>query len=212
MYMFAAPMLFGVALLSAPLMRLLYGRDYLPAIPVLAVAAGLALFKPLLLPAQYFLRTHSRQIPLLVWNSACGALNVGVDWALIPTIGALGAGIGNGLAQASSVIGIWIFTITRYKIRLDFGALARITIALAAMAPPVLLLNSWLPPLAALIAGVPTGAIVYLALLRRLGLLQREDSERLNHVAAAVPKVFRPTLRRIIGLMVPVDPAALENR
>jgi O-antigen/teichoic acid export membrane protein len=212
LYLFAAPMLFGVALLSSPLMRVLYGQKYLPAIPVLAVAAGLALFKPLLLPVQYFLRSHSRQVPLLVWNSACGVLNVGVDWALIPGIGALGAGIGNGVAQAASVIGIWVYSIVRYGIRLDFGALAKITLALSAMAPPILLLNSWLPPLAALVAGVPAGAIVYLGLLRRLGLLQREDCDRLSHVAASVPKVFRPAFQRIIGFMVPAVPAPVGNR
>jgi len=210
MYLFAAPMLFGLALLSSPLIRLVYGHQYLPAIPVLAVAAGLALFKPLLLPVQYFLRSHNRQVPLLVWNSACGVLNVGVDWALIPSIGALGAGIGNGVAQASSVIGIWVYSIVTYRIRLDFGALAKITLALAAMAAPVLLLNAWLPPLAAVIAGVPAGAIVFLGLLRQMGVLGGEDSQRLNHVAAAVPKVFRPAFQRIIAFMVPGVPAPVR--
>ncbi|MDP9054968.1 MAG: oligosaccharide flippase family protein, partial [Acidobacteriota bacterium] len=46
LYLLAGPLLFGMALLSGPVIRLLYGPKYLPAIPVLAVAAGLALFKP----------------------------------------------------------------------------------------------------------------------------------------------------------------------
>jgi O-antigen/teichoic acid export membrane protein len=212
MYLFAAPMLFGLALLSGPLMRLLYGQKYVQAIPVMAVAAALALFKPLLLPVQYFFRTHSRQIPLLVWNSACGVLNVGIDWALIPSLGALGAGIGNGVAQAAAVIGIWIYAIVKYRLHLDFGALGKITIALLAMAPPILLMNAWLPPLAAMVAGVPTGAIIFLGLLRSMGVLHREDYERLNHVGASVPRVFRPGVQRIIGFMVPAVPASSVSR
>ena len=212
MYLFAAPMLFGLALISGPLIRLLYGREYLPAIPVLAVAAGLALFKPLMLPVQYFLRTHNRQLPLLTWNSVCGVLNVGVDWALIPRIGALGAGIGNGVAQAAAVLGIWVWTIVKCGLRPDFGALAKITAALLAMAPPILLLNSWLPPLAALLAGVPAGAIVFLGVLRHMGLLQRQDCERLNHVMASVPRAFHPALQRVIGILVPAMPAPSVSR
>ena len=210
MYLFAAPLLFGLALLSGPLVRLLYGPKYLPAIPVLAVGAGLALFKPLLLPVQYFFRAHNRQAPLLIWNSLCGVLNVGVDWALIPRIGALGAGIGNGVAQAAAVLGIWAYAIVKYRLGLDFAALWKITIALLAMAPPILLMNSWLPPAAALLAGVPTGGIIFLGLLRWMNLFQPEDHERLNHVNASLPKAFRPIVQRMIGMIAPQISSPVE--
>ena len=212
MFLFAAPLLCGLALLSGPLIRLVYGPQYLPAIPVLAVAATLALFKPLLLPVQYFLRTHNRQMPLLVWNSACGVLNFAIDWASIPRIGALGAGIGNGMAQAAAAVGVWVWTVVKYRLRLDWAAFAKMSLALLAMAPPILLMNSWLLPLVALIAGVPVGAVIFLGLLRQTGLLRREDYERLTHVTTSIPRVFRPVLQRAIAIMAPSAPAAAVNR
>jgi O-antigen/teichoic acid export membrane protein len=206
MYLIAAPLLFGMALVSGPLIRVLYGRQYMPAIPVLAVAAGLALFKPLLLPADYHFRAHNRPGPLLVWNSVCGAVNVGVDWALIPALGALGAGIGNGVAQMLAVAGIWAYGMKKVGMWMDFGALAKISVAMLAMAPPVLLINATLPPAAALATGVPAGAVAFLGALRWLKVLEPEDGSRLGHVARAVPGPLRMPLERLTALLI--QPAA----
>jgi hypothetical protein len=71
------------------------------------------------------------------------------------------------------------------------------------MAPPVLYLNSVLPPVAALILGVPTGAIVFLGVIRWMGVLDAEDCARLKHVSASVPSAIRPSFQRLVDFMVP---------
>ena len=211
MYLFAAPMLFGLALMSGPLVLAVYTDKYAQMIPVLAVAAALALFKPLLLPVQYYYRAHNRQKPLLIWNSACGVLNFGVDFTLIPRLGALGASIGNGVAQTSAVLGIWIFAIWTGGLSLDFAALSKITLALLAMAPPVLFLNSVLPPVVALFVSIPVGAIVFLGLIRLTSVLNVEDCERLNHVSGSLPARIRPSFQRLVRLMVPAAREAARS-
>jgi O-antigen/teichoic acid export membrane protein len=211
MYLFAAPPLFGLALMSGPLVLAVYREQYRKMIPVLAVASALALFKPLLLPIQYFFRAHSRQTPLIVWNSVCGVLNVAIDWTLIPRLGALGASIGNGVAQASAVLGIWAFAIWTGGLSLDFPALAKITMALLAMAPPVLFLNSILPPVVALFVSIPVGAVVFLGLIRLTSVLNLEDCERLNHVSGSLPARIRPGFQRLVRLMVPAAREAARS-
>lgn len=192
LYLLAGPLLFGLALLSGPVIRLLYGSKYLPAIPVLAVAAALALFKPLFLPAQYLFRAHNRQAPMLIWNTICGGVNAGIDWLLIPGLGALGAAIGNGTAQALAVIGLWVIARKMLGVRLDYFSLAKITLAMAAMAPPVLLLARILPAYLAIPAGVAAGAVVFVAAARLLRVVAAEDLERLQHFRPSLPGPARP--------------------
>jgi O-antigen/teichoic acid export membrane protein len=203
MFLVSAPLLLGMAFLSGPVIRLLYGAQYVPTIPVLAIAASMAMLKPLLTPVQFYFRAHSRQAPLLVSYLICGALNVAIDWALIPRFGALGAAIGNGMAQVSAVTLIWGFAAWRCGLRLDFAAIFKIAAATLAMAPPILMMNRVLPPVAALPCGVLCGAAIFFALVRWLRVLNAEDLERLGHVTASVPAMFRGAFRRAMDLLAP---------
>jgi O-antigen/teichoic acid export membrane protein len=201
-FLIAAPMAFGLAMLSGPIIRVLYGPQYLPVIPILALASALGVVKPLLLPAQYYLRAHTRQGPLLINNGICGAANFAIDGALIPFLGALGATIGNGTAQGLAVIGIWTYGIRRFGMRMDFAAVLKISVASAAMAPPVLLLNAFLPPVFALIAAVPAGAAAFLLMLRPLRVLQPEDAGRLNQIAKSLPGPVRGIFDRMVAFLI----------
>jgi O-antigen/teichoic acid export membrane protein len=194
LYLITVPLLFGMALLSGPVIRLLYGPRFLPAIPVLAVAGALALFKPLFLPVLYLFRAHNRQAPMLVWNAFCGGANVAIDWLLIPTLGALGASIGNGVAQALAVIGLWVIAARMFHLKLDFAFIAKVTIAMLAMAPVVLALASFLPSYLSIPAGVATGALVFMAMLRWMRVVAPEDAERLQQITPSLPTAARPLL------------------
>jgi len=203
LYLLAGPLLFGMALLSGPIIRLLYGSKYLPAIPVLAVAAGLALFKPLLIPVQYLYRAHNRQAPMLMWNTFCGSVNIGIDWLLIPMLGALGAAIGNGVAQSLAVIGLWVIAGRIMGVKLDFQGLGKITVAMAAMAPLVLVTTRYLPPYLAVPAGVAGGAASFFVVARLLRIVATEDSDRIQHFRPSLPaparQLFDHGLRWITG-------------
>jgi O-antigen/teichoic acid export membrane protein len=203
LYLLAGPLLFGMALLSGPIIRLLYGNKYLPAIPVLAIAAGLALFKPLFLPVLYLFRAHNRQAPMLIWNSLSGCANVAIDWLLIPTMGAVGASIGNGLAQALAVVGLWIIARRMFSLKLDFLSIGKITLAILAMSPPVLLLARFLPSYLAIPAGVASGAVVFLGTARLLHVIAGEDVDRLQSFRPSLPGFARPFLDSALRFMAP---------
>jgi O-antigen/teichoic acid export membrane protein len=197
LYLIAGPLLFGVALLSAPIIRLLYGPQYLPAIPVLAIAGVLAVFKPLFLPTQYLFFAHNRQGPMVIWSMVCGIANVAIDWMLIPSMGARGAALGNGIAQALAVIGLWVIGGVLFGLRLDKRAIARITLAILAMAPPVLLMDM-LPPWLAIPAGVASGAAIFLFVLKWMHVLAPEDTGRLERLRASLPGPVQPFFNRTL--------------
>jgi O-antigen/teichoic acid export membrane protein len=181
-----------MAMLSGPVIRLLYGPKYVPTISVLAISGALALFKPLFLPVFYLFKAHSRQSPMLIWNTICGALNLGIDWLLIPGLGAVGASIGNGTAQALAVVGLWVIARSMFDLRIDLVSISKIALAVLAMAPPVLLIAYLLPPYLAIPCGVAAGAAAFFLVLRPLRVIASDDMDRLQHFRPSLPGPARP--------------------
>ncbi len=185
--LFSAPILLGLAAISSPAIRVAYGWQYIPAIPVLAIAALMAVPKPLLLPAQQMLQANEQQKFLIVWGIACGVLNIGLDWWLIPHMGALGAAIGNGGAQLLGVLGPWFEVKRRFGIHLDYEPLLKISAAAVVMGSSVMLLHRAVSSVLTLTIGIPLGALVFFFCLRFLRTLREEDIVRLLQFRTLVP-------------------------
>ncbi len=182
----AMPLHLGLAAISGPLITLLYGQQYLPAIPVLALAASLGLGKAFLLPAQHSLQATEHQGFLVRWSLLTAALNLLLDWLLIPQFGAVGASLANGTAQLFAVVGLWAKLADLMPIRLPKASLTKVAISGLAMAAVLLLLRG-LQPLAAVSAGALLSALVFAAALRLTGALDGEDRERLLQLGRQLP-------------------------
>ena len=198
MFLFGLPALLGLALLSRPLVQTLYGRQYLPVIPVLFCAACLAIPKTMLAPVQQLMLAGEHQWFLVMWGSLCGAVNIGIDLLLIPRYGALGAAIGNGVGQALAVAGIWARARTLFRLELPWRELAQIAACASGMAVAVfgttLIFSGW----RALAVGVPAGCVAFALLLRLSGLLTLEDRRRMLRVTARTAPPVRVCLDRIV--------------
>ena len=198
MFLFGLPALLGLALLSRPLVQTLYGRQYLPVIPVLFCAACLAIPKTMLAPVQQLMLAGEQQRFLVIWGCLCGAVNIGIDLLLIPSHGALGAAIGNGVGQALAVAGIWARARTLFRLDLPWRDLAQITACASGMAVAVfgatLIFSGW----RALAVGVLAGCLAYTLLLRLSGLLTHEDRRRMLRVTANTAPAVRICLDRIV--------------
>ena len=151
----ALPILIGVACIGAPFVRVVYGSQYLPAIPVFIVVALLSIPKAVLTPAQTLLYSAEDLGFVVKWGCAAAAINVFLDIALIPSHGALGAAWANGLAQSFAAISIWARVFVRYPVHIDKPVLLRLVAATVAMAVVVLGIvamplssfpASWSPP------------------------------------------------------------------
>jgi O-antigen/teichoic acid export membrane protein len=203
--LFALPIMFGLAALSPAIVPAVYGRQYLPAILPLAIAAVLAVPKALILPAQQSLQATENQGFLIWWGILCGVLNVVLDIVLIPHWQATGAAVANGAAQTVAAIGTWIRVWQLLHPPVDTKRIGKLAVSAIAMAGVVLWMALSFRPWPALIAGVPLGGAVFLLLLRLTSSLDAADRERFALVRRILPTpVMKRGLDQLLGLVVPV--------
>jgi len=138
MMMVSLPLLLGAACISGPIVRILYGPQYLPAISVFALVAVFAIPKGILGPAQTLLYSMEELGFLLKWGCLCGALNILLDIVLIPNHAAFGAAIANGTAQTMAAAGIWWYAIRCHPLGLQPKILLKLTAASLGMSILVL--------------------------------------------------------------------------
>jgi O-antigen/teichoic acid export membrane protein len=198
------PIHFGLAAIAGPVMWIVYGQKYAAAVPALIVAACLGIPKAFLLPAQALLSSWERQDLIIRWGVASGALNLVLDFALIPHHGAIGAALANGAAQTFSVIALWVAALRLLKVRLPILPLVKIVLIAAAMAIVVHLATSRIPFLPAVIVAVILGPAMYLILLRITHVLSPADHERMlhlkRHVPSSIGNVFEASLKWLIPI------------
>jgi O-antigen/teichoic acid export membrane protein len=200
----ALPILIGLACIGGPFVRVMYGAQYLPAIPVFIVMALLSIPKAILTPAQTLLYSAEDLGFVLKWGCFGAAINVLLDIALIPGHGAFGAAWANGVAQSFTAIAIWVRVLVRYPVRIDTSVLMRLAGATLAMA--VVVLGIVALPLSAVVklcVAVPVGAIIFLITSRMLMVLQKDDRRRLLMLSALLPTPVGSSFNRLVDFMIP---------
>jgi O-antigen/teichoic acid export membrane protein len=205
----ALPILIGLACIGGPFVRVMYGPQYLPAIPVFIVVALLSIPRAILTPAQTLLYSAEDMGFVLKWGCAAAVINVLLDLALIPTHGALGAAWANGLAQTFAALTIWGRVLARYPVRIDMLVLLRLSAATLAMAIVVLgIVATPFDSLMKLSFAVPAGAIVFLVTSRMFAVLQKDDRRRLLQLSALLPTPVGSSFRRLVDFLVPQQAVA----
>ena len=209
----ALPVMAGMACIAGPLFRVVYGAQYLSAIPVFTVVAILSIPKAVLTPAQTLLFSTEELGFVLKWGLVASAVNLALDVILIPHHGAIGAAFANGITQSFAVAVLWRRVLTRYPVRLDRSALLRLSAATVAMAISLLCITQ-LPfgDIAKLVVGVPCGAFIFLMAARAVQLFQKNDRRRLLMLSAFVPGPARRLYEQLVDFMVSNSPAAETSR
>ncbi len=190
----AVPVYVGVAVLSGPAMTLAYGRQYSETIPLLTVAALLAIPRVVLLPLNSLLAAADRLNLSVRVNIAVAVLSIILDFVLIPRLGGLGAVIANGLAQCAAVV--WLSWVARKVTDIQWPTMMILKIGAAsiAMAVSVGLLPSLRSSIADLTLGALVGAITFILSVRVLRILENEDIARFECLSTRMPARIRPGL------------------
>jgi O-antigen/teichoic acid export membrane protein len=197
----ALPLAAGLAATSPALIRVMYGQNYLPVIPVLAVAAAFGLARALLMPLEQVLIASDRQDLLIRSSLIASVVNVAFALLFIPQLGAFGAAICNGLSQVAGIF------LTRWMVRkvvpfqVPVGSLLRNGAVSAVLAAVVFGVVSLLPPPLGLAAGVLAGLLVYVPLTRGFHALEPEDYPRFRSMAARLPSFARPPAFSVLAFM-----------
>ncbi len=203
MLLCSAAILVGAAALSGPAVKALYGSQYFPVIPVMALAALFALPKSVVMPVLYLFRATENLKVLIWWELAGGVLGVLLDILLIPSYGAIGAAIANGSGQTLAVTGIWVQAVRRRSGRFQVSPLLKILFAAllmwAAVAAATLPLPSW----AALAAGPPLGAAIYFISLRLLAVFGTADRQRMLELGRLAPGPLRCGFNTVVNFLMP---------
>jgi O-antigen/teichoic acid export membrane protein len=202
-FLLAIPLLAGMAAVSRPFILAAYRADYQPMIPVLVVCAMLAVPKALSASATSLFQSMERQ-SFLIWTGCfCGALDIGLDFLLTPTHGAIGAAWANGLAQTLAAVMIWGKAYRDYKMNLRLGGFARIALSGGIMVAAVLTIQHLLSVShwAAVVCSIMAGAIAWFAALRLTKALDHSDAERLLQLGSRVPHAAQPIFESCVNFL-----------
>jgi len=191
MALMVLPMTVGLAALSGPVIRILYGPRYVPAIPVFALMTLLVIPKALVGPAQWVLRAVEKQGFMVRWMIVSAFVTVTLDYFLIRRYGSMGAAWGNGLGQFVAAAGIWSYTARTERVVIPWSELSRMAGAATIMGVAAYSVTLFLPSWAAILIGVPVGVAIYAALLRALCSFAKEDGPRLRGLGAQLPLPLR---------------------
>jgi O-antigen/teichoic acid export membrane protein len=207
------PVMIGVACIGGPFIRVVYGPQYLPAIPVFIVVALLSIPKAVLTPAQTLLYSAEDLGFVLKWGALASLTNILLDFVLIPHYGATGAAFANGIAQSFAITVLWRRILTRYPVRLDTSALWRLSAATAVMAAVTLgIVAMPFGAVAKLAFAIPGGAIAFLLSARSLRLWQKDDRRRLLMLSSLVPAPARRLYEGLVDFLVSRSPVVEASR
>ena len=179
--------------LAAPLLLVLYGKQYVGALLVASVSPLLCLPKAFLRPIQSLFETVDRQKYFLITTVVASFVDIGVAWVLIPAHGALGACLGSGAAQFTAVALMWGVGIRQYRIKLPWGFILKITLFSAMASGAAYAVIRRMTPLPALLLGMLIVLGTFCLLAYVFKVLEQEDSERFKGLAnACPPAIGRP--------------------
>ncbi len=164
------PLAVGVTLLAEPLIVLIYGADFLPAVPVLQLMIWAVVVVVLTIPVARMMLVYNYQ-SAAGWTRGIGmGASVVLNLLLIPVFGIVGAGLARVLASLVYFLLIYLFVHQRIvksePNRSYLGPLAASLVMAVAVWP---LREMPLP------IPIAVGAAVYLALIVLLGVFTAED-------------------------------------
>lgn len=187
-----SPLVAGGALLARPLLTTVYGSEYGPAaavFPLVLLAAGFGAVGSLTAGIQTGVE---RQDLVLKVALAATVVNLGLDAALIPRWGIVGAAVANAAAQIGAVVAGIALTARILEARLPLGDALRILVAAGGTGMIAYGAASAVGGAAGLAGAVAAGAIAYPIALLAAGALRAEDVQRLQAVCEALPARLRP--------------------
>jgi len=179
-------------------MRLIWGRNYGPAGTVFLILLAPLPMIPLVNLARAFLSGIGEiRIPLLIMLVA-GALNIGLDFLLVPPYDAKGAAVANACAQLSAGLPILLLARRRVgTVRWEAASLARAAVASAGAGAVSWAFVAVLGGAAGVVVGLAAGALALLLLGGLLRILPAEDALWLDE---ALGPRFRGLLGRTFRL------------
>lgn len=171
-YLFALvlPLATGVTLLAAPIIALVFGPGFEPAVPVLQICIWAIVFLFLNVPHARLLLIHHKQREAARMLGGVTLLNVALNLFLIPRAGIAGAAVARLLSSLALYVSFYAYTHTTVMKLSGRPSLARPLLANALMAAAVWWLRAFPLPVS-----IAAGVVVYVAAALLLGIVPPQD-------------------------------------
>lgn len=189
----AIPICIGGILLASPIISLIYGDRYSPAGPALAVLLVSSCAMVIGTGASSLQYGIERQDIVLKLGIFLAALNITLDFLLIPKMGVIGAVVANSTSQITGVIISQVFTCKLLKTRWPLREFLWIFLASLAMAPFVLIPVLFLGKITGLFLAVCLGSFAYLISTVLFKVIEGKDIALLERLERNVPSAFQGT-------------------
>ena len=175
---------------------LLYGQEYLGAVPVMMVMAALSLPSAVARPIEALLTAVDGRRSILRLTAIAAGLAIGLDYALIAWRDAVGAGAANGLVSLSQALLLGLFA-TRVA-GLRFAAFRPWSLVLLGTAAAIVarLATLTLAPLPSLMVGGAVALAIYAGGLWRGSFLSAWEKTRLAETFREARQTLSTTLIR----------------
>lgn len=180
------PMSFGLFTLSEPIINLIYGAEFTPAILLMRIvspALALMFLSTQLSTVCIALNKQHKILPVLFISAV---VNVSLNIVLIPSTGAVGASIVTTLTEFVALVSYLVILRKVVPLRGIITDLLKTSFAVALMVA-VLMMNLSV----SLIALIPLGAITYFVTAWVLGAIPLEDKARVLDMARSWKALYR---------------------
>jgi O-antigen/teichoic acid export membrane protein len=159
------------------------------------------MFKAFLAPAQNLLESLERQRYVIAATILAGVIDISVAWYLIPAHGAVGACIGNGVAQLVAVGLMWMVATRLYKVKLPWLQVAKIAFCSALASLTAHYIAMRMAPLWGILCGGSASLFVLFGLFYLMRVLEPEDHGRFKLLAGMLPKPLAGPVDNLLSLL-----------
>jgi O-antigen/teichoic acid export membrane protein len=199
----AFPACFGMAAVVPVLLVLLYGPAFAPAVPASMIIVTAAAFSITTVIGTHLVNAVGRS-DFIFWSSLAGAvLSAILGFALIPSLGLLGAAISRTITQLAMVgLGLWFIT-DRLGFSYPLGSLWRILLSSLAASLAAFAVVNLVGHISGLIAAVVLAFLVYTVCLRLFGAMHPNDIALSRRLCGSLPSPASGALLRILSFLLP---------
>jgi O-antigen/teichoic acid export membrane protein len=177
----AVPVVTGGILIGDKLLYYLYGADFVTGTPALVVLLIMQISTVFVTLQITCLNAMDHPKNSFVTTSIAAAINIGLNIALIPVLGILGAAIATLISVTLNAILSYTYLSRHLKILLERRSILNIIIAASVMAGSVLAFRvvSGIPSLISLLGIIVAGALIYFLVLFRIDQNLRQEARDL---------------------------------
>jgi len=199
--MLSFPLAAGGISLAGPIINLLYGHDYAPAVVLMQIVFIPFALRGLIHSVSSIIYGLKEPGFILKTGVLLILLSIGLNLWLIPKYGAMGAVIATSFPRMIALPIYIRFASRKIEAPWPLGDTARAVLASVVMGLVVFVLQHYLGDILSLCLGVPVGIIIYAAALLALGLVKPQDLRILKQFENRLPLTLRKGYTAIINFL-----------